>query len=230
MALAVLVFIAYSPVAPQSEPAELAGVVILSEDVQVSEPTIVQNSTDPGVCGELHSIQDVVVEPESRGLRHAIVVLRGETLSTTPVEPGRFVIDNRECRFEPHVAVATVGSTIEALNSDDVLHTVHLYGPIEVNLGLPIKHMRRSQRIDESGLFSVKCDVHGWMQAYVRVDTHPFHAVTDPDGAFRIGGVPPGEYTIEVWHETLGTIERQIRLVSGESASVLVEYGPQPSK
>jgi hypothetical protein len=70
----------------------------------------------------------------------------------------------------------------------------------------------------------VKCDVHGWMQAYIRVDPHPFHAVTDDQGSFRIRAVPPGEYTLDAWHETLGTLRRTVTVRSQRTTTVDFEY------
>ena len=66
----------------------------------------------------------------------------------------------------------------------------------------------------------VKCDVHGWMQAYIRVDDHPFHTVTDGSGFFRIADVPTGEYVLEAWHEKLGFNRRTVRIQDGETSTI----------
>lgn len=70
----------------------------------------------------------------------------------------------------------------------------------------------------------VKCDIHGWMQAFVRVDPHPFHAVSDAEGSFRIEGIPPGDYTLEAWHERLGTQELNVNVVAGRTETVAFEF------
>jgi hypothetical protein len=62
-----------------------------------------------------------------------------------------------------------------------------------------------------------KCDVHGWMNAYGAVLDHPFFAVSDGSGKFEIKGLPPGDYTIEAWHEKLGTQEQKITVGAKES-------------
>jgi hypothetical protein len=110
------------------------------------------------------------------------------------------VLDNRDCRFVPHVAVVTVGSRIEALNSDPLLHTVY-YGAVEANIALPIKGARIARVVERAGMIVVKCDVHGWMQAFLRVDPHPFHAVSAADGTFLIEGIPEGNYRLAAWPE-----------------------------
>jgi hypothetical protein len=95
-----------------------------------------------------------------------------------------------------------------------------------VNVSLPQKGARSERRLDRPGIYSVRCDVHGWMQATIRVDPHPFHAVTDARGAFRIDGVPEGRYTLEVWHEKLGTLSKEVE-VRGTDTTVDFEYSPK---
>ena len=77
-----------------------------------------------------------------------------------------------------------------------------------------------------TGIYSVKCDVHGWMQAYIRVDDHPYHAVTDARGKFRIEGIPPGTYTLELWHERLGPMEQEVTIPETGHTSIDIEYSP----
>ena len=73
------------------------------------------------------------------------------------------------------------------------------------------------------GLVTVKCDVHSWMRAYVFVSPGPFATVTGPDGSFAIEGLPPGEHAVRIWHETLGTAHRQVR-ISEAGAVVELEH------
>jgi len=196
---------------------------------ELPKATRLQNTTDPEVCSLGHTLEDLVVSTENRGVRYAIAAVRDvPSEATPPFEPGRLVLNNTECRFSPHAAVMVVGSTLEAVNSDPILHTTHLYGPAELNISLPVKGVRSERRLERTGLYTVRCDVHGWMQAIIRVDPHPFHAVTDESGAFRIDGVPEGRYTIEVWHEKLGSREREVEVEEGTTATVVIEYSMDP--
>ena len=77
-----------------------------------------------------------------------------------------------------------------------------------------------SRVLSQPGIYAVKCDVHGWMQAYVRVDPHPYHAVTDQAGRFRIEGVPPGGHAVEIWHERLGLREVEVSLFEAETTTL----------
>ncbi len=198
------------------------GTVRLSEGVEI-ELTHISNTTDPEICGEGQTLEDILLS-ESKGIENVIVTVRGAPVVES--EPETLVLDNAECRFEPHAAAITAGSTIEARNSDAVLHTTHLYGPTEINISLPIEGAKSSRTLDEPGMYVVKCDVHGWMQAFIRVDAHPFHDVTDSDGRFRIEGLPTGDYTLELWHEKLGPLEREVRIDATTPTSIEVEYTP----
>ena len=198
---------------------------VLFKGTPAPKPTRVENTTDPDHCGKVHSLEDILVDPRSRGVRNAIV-----SLTDPPLPPGykpppsRLVVDNRKCRFEPHVAVLTVGSVIEALNSDPIYHSVHLYGLKQLNVSL---HTSRSKLIElpnRPGFLIVKCDVHGWMQAYIRVDRHPFHAVTDADGRFRIEEVPAGAHRVEIWHERWGPQEHSVTVVADATSEVTITY------
>ena len=73
-------------------------------------------------------------------------------------------------------------------------------------------------------IIPVKCDQHGWMSAYIVVAEHPYYAVTDDRGAFRLRDVPPGRYTLEAWHEKLGTQTQTVTVGDGESASITFEF------
>ena len=73
----------------------------------------------------------------------------------------------------------------------------------------------------------VSDDVHPWKVAFVGVMTHPFFAVTAADGSFAIAGVPPGNYTIEAWHETLGTVTGRVTVGAAQGGTVRLELGIQ---
>ena len=202
----------------------LEGFVRFSGDV-LPQPTRVENSTDPSICGEMQDLEDLLVSTKNHGIMNVIVVVEGVPAEKTPpYQPSRLVLDNRECRFVPHVSVLTLGSTIVATNSDSVLHTEHYYGALGANAALPSKGATVTTTANSTGMIVVKCDVHGWMQAFIRVDAHPFHAVTGVNGNFRIANVPPGTYRLEIWHEKLGRQEKTILIEAGQTQTIQVEY------
>ena len=212
------------PVAPVVEGGILEGLVRLGGE-EMPQPTRVENTTDPEVCGLDHTLEDMVVAPQNRGLANVILSLAGvpeEKVPPFPVE--RLVLGNADCRFIPHASVLTVGSVIEAVNSDPILHTTHLYGPLEVNIALPFRGPSISRTVERPGMIIVKCDVHSWMQSFIRVDAHPFHAVSDTRGSFRIPDVPPGSYMLEAWHEKLGSQQKPVHIEAGKKVSVAIMY------
>lgn len=222
--LALSVLSGQAPVSPSGVPGAIEGVVVLAASLDLPQPQQVANSTDPEVCGRVKSLSDLLIS-ESRGIAHVIVSLTdvpAEEGAPTS-EPRRVVLDNRDCEFHPHSAVLRAGDTLEMRNSDKTLHTVHLYGPSEENVSLAFEGASVSRLLTSAGIYQVKCDVHGWMQAFLRVDAHRFHAVTDPKGAFQIPGIPAGSYTLEAWHERLGFQRVAVEVRVGETTSVELE-------
>ena len=129
-------------------------------------------------------------------------------------------IDQKECRYHPHVFGMRVGQNVEILNSDPTLHNIHAMpkANAEFNNGQPIQGMKMNHVFDKPEVMvPFKCDVHGWMNAYVGVLDHPYFAVTGADGSFTLKGLPPGTYTIEAWHEKLGTQTMSVTLGAKET-------------
>ena len=162
-------------------------------------------------CAEMHS------GPVTSG---ELVLGDGNTLGNVFVqilnppegdyEPPRrpVVIEQRGCVYAPRVVGVMQGQPLQFKNSDGILHNVHGLPKEnrEFNIGMPPTVTERSVTLNKpEPLFTVKCDVHPWMQSYVAVMTHPYFAVTDESGRFRLDNVPDGTYEIEAWHERLGT-------------------------
>lgn len=212
-----------STAAPGASAGALEGVVRLIGD-SIPGPTQVVNTTDPAVCGEAQSLEDLAVASPSGGVAHVIVSVTDVPEDRAPVTLDTLVLDNRDCRFVPHAAVVTVGSTIRALNSDSLLHTTHYYGALRGNISLPVAGLDVPRTARRPGIIVVKCDVHGWMQAFVRVDPHDLHAVTDTAGRYRIDGIPAGTYRVEFWHERLGRRVRDVTITAAGTASLDLGY------
>ena len=88
-----------------------------------------------------------------------------------------------------------VGQPLEIVNSDPTLHNIHAMpkGNAEFNNGQPIQGMKMTHTFTSPEVMvPFKCDVHGWMNAYVGVMDHPYFAVTDKDGKFELKSLPPG--------------------------------------
>jgi plastocyanin len=162
------------------------------------------------------------------GVRNAVVLLHSVDRFAS-VQPGRVVLDNIKCAFAPHVQVATVGSELLLKNSDPILHTVHArLGPQTLfNVGLP-KGRETTTILEKPGVVRIHCDVlHTWMSAAVVVTTTPYFAITNEQGFFLIDNLPPGEYRMELWHESLGRRIRTISLGEGSRLSLDVVFASE---
>ena len=118
------------------------------------------------------------------------------------------MLDQVGCRYIPHVQAATVGTRMALLNSDAVFHNVNANrlagtGTVQAfNLAMPFKGGKLPATLKVPGILKVRCDAgHTWMSAYVAVFDHPYFAVTDAQGRFKISDLPAGEHTVELWHE-----------------------------
>jgi hypothetical protein len=171
-------------------------------------------------CGTEVADERLVVG-ENGALQSAIVYL-------TDIKSGKAArldqpvkLDNRKCAFVPHVASATVGQTLEIHNSDPFLHDAHaLLGPRTLfNVAILPSRTVRQPLMDE-GLIHINCNVrHTWMHAYLYVSENPYHTVSDASGRFDLDTVPPGTWTLRVWHEMLGSQERHVKVLSGETST-----------
>src|SRR3989338_7992758 len=112
---------------------------------------------------------------------------------------------------------------LQIINSDATLHNVHAFAKNspEFNLGMPMKGMKLEKTFSNPEIMvKMKCDVHPWMTGYIGVLSHPFFAVTDDQGTFKIENLPPGEYTIEAWHETYGIQTQKITVSDGAPPAI----------
>ena len=132
-------------------------------------------------------------------------------------------LDQKGCRYTPHVFGVRAGQPIAIVNSDDTLHNVHAMS--EVNRPFNIGQIKAGVRNTKTFtarevMITFKCDVHGWMRAYAGVLDHPYFAVTSGGGKFELKEVPAGTYTIEAWHERLGVQTQMVTLADNESKTI----------
>ncbi len=137
------------------------------------------------------------------------------------------VMDQKGCRYTPHVFGVRVNQPVEIVNSDPTLHNIHATPKAnrEFNNGQPIQGMKMTHTFtSKEVMVPFKCDVHGWMNAYVGVLDHPYFAVTKADGAFSLASLPPGTYTIEAWHERLGAATQSVTIGPKETKEITFSF------
>ena len=135
-------------------------------------------------------------------------------------------LDQKGCHYSPHVLGIQVGQPLQVVNSDNTLHNVHAMPNAnrEFNQGQPVPGMKNSVTFTAPEvMIPFKCDVHGWMHAYVGVMDNPYFAVTQDGGKFELT-IPPGTYTIEAWHEKLGTQTQMVTVGAKETKDVAFTF------
>jgi plastocyanin len=136
-------------------------------------------------------------------------------------ETGRAVLDQRNETFVPHVLAITTGTTVDFPNSDRIYHNVFsLSKTASFDLGrYPMGHSK-SVRFDKPGIVRVFCEIHSHMSAFILVFSHPFFAMTDGDGRYRIDNVPPGNYSVIAWNEGAASDPAPVAVASGANAEL----------
>ncbi|MBI2933824.1 MAG: carboxypeptidase regulatory-like domain-containing protein [Planctomycetes bacterium] len=213
---------------PGDDAATVTGTVTFKGDAPKRKK--IKMEADPQ-CLALHDkpqlSEEAVVDKEGRVQWCFVYVkggLEGKTFET-PKEP--VVLQQKGCRYDPHVLGIMVGQDLTIHNGDPLMHNVHAIAKRngEFNFGQPKQGMETSRKFDNPEVMvKFKCDVHPWMSAWLGVLTHPYYAVTGADGKYEIKGLPPGKYTLEVWHETFGTKSEEFEVKAGETKTADFVY------
>jgi hypothetical protein len=164
-----------------------------------------QINKDPQICdpnGEKRRDLGRLIVGADSGVANAVVflkdVVKGKAMDLPAV---RQSLDQKNCRYEPHILLVPLRGTLQVKSSDPTLHTVHMSGAADYNLPF-FKDQVIQRTMNREGLVDVRCNAgHVWMNAEMMVVPHPYYAVTDQNGNFELTQVPPGEYEIVAWHE-----------------------------
>lgn len=187
---------------------------------------------DAAVCAkEDLPDESLVVNPDNKGIANIFVYLRKAPKSIDPSlkasKTPEVVFDNKGCRYIPRAAVARTDQMVRFISSDAVAHNIHTYtlGNPQQNFILQANDMKGTaiaMKATETLPMPVKCDIHPWMRGSLIVVDHPYAAVTDADGKFKMEGLPEGEHSFRVWHENPGYVEREwkVKVVAGKTTTV----------
>lgn len=172
--------------------------------------------------------EERVVVNSNQTLRNVFVYVKSPVPAGGAPAAGKVTIDQNGCQYRPHVMGIQVGQTLEILNSDtNVLHNIHSFGGPgnAFNMGQPGTGAVLTKTFEKPEVMvKLKCDVHGWMSAYVGVLEHPFFSVTDEKGEFHIPKLPAGEYTVEAWHEEYGAQEAKVTVGADGSGTAAFKF------
>lgn len=207
--------------------AVIAGRVTYEGAVPVREPI---NMGSDAAClkgSQSKALSESIIMNTNGSLRNVFVhVVSGiDRIFAPPETPVR--LEQRGCMYRPHVLGLLVGQPLLILNEDPTLHNVHGVSTRNppFNFGMSVVGQSSTRYFHQSEVMvKLKCDVHPWMASYVGVSTNPFFDVTGEAGGFVLKDLPPGDYVVEAWHETLGTVRQNVSVREGERVEIVLDY------
>jgi hypothetical protein len=192
----------------------LVGTIVYEGDAPQLKPLVSMGDAtvkDAAVCAAI-TVPDesLIVNGSNKGIQNAIIFLEKRPpfikpeLNDVPTQPVMF--DQKNCQFLPHVLAFRAGQPLLVVSDDSIPHNTHTSPKrndafnkvIGANdrTGVPCDYKKA-----ENTPVSVVCDYHPWMKAFHFPLDHPYFAVTDADGKFKIEGLPAGKHSFNVWHE-----------------------------
>jgi plastocyanin len=182
-------------------------------------------SNDPA-CEGMAS-KDMAVVVKDGKLANVLVRVRGNVPGAPPAPTTPVLVDQSKCTYVPRVQGAVAGQQVAFKNSDGTLHNVR--GVVGTKSAFNIAQPPSGAAVQkplpaDAEVVRLKCDVHPWMTAFVVTNPNPYFATTGADGAFSLQGLPPGTYTVEAWHESLGTKTAEVTVKDGAPAEVAFAF------
>jgi len=175
------------------------------------EQAKIDPKADAEFCGKHTILDESLVVADDNSLKNVVVWMHLASGDEPPpaVEPSDkpVVIDNKDCRFEPHISLVQAGQTLEVKNSDKIVHSslIDFFASPPISVTVPIGGKIAEKLLEEERLpNSVTCAIHPWMKGWVLVKEHPYFAVSDDKGEFTIRNIPPGDWNFRFWHEKAG--------------------------
>ena len=189
-------------------------------------------STAPGSAAELRVL---VKDHHGKSVADVVVLAipadpKNAHLAKPPVD----AVDQVDKQFVPYVKAVFVGSKVKFPNSDNIRHQVYSFSPAK-KFELPLYGGTDAPPVvfDKPGVVVLGCNIHDWMVGYIYVSETPFFAKTEAAGTASIADLPPGEYTVRIWHPSMEhgeeTTTRQVTLNADSPTSVSWEVGLKPA-
>jgi hypothetical protein len=184
----------------------------ITKDAQICDPDSKKTA----------DLERLIVGPQG-GVANAVVYLKNISSGKALELPEqRRHLDQKRCRYIPHILLVPENSSLSMMSSDATLHTIHMDGAATFNLPFPFPDRPTVRTMATPGIVHLRCNGgHVWMNAEMMVVAHPYYAVTDESGRFEFTGVPPGTYQIVAWHEGWGLAGKE------QAYDVLTEHSVQ---
>ena len=197
----------------------LKGKIILSGALPLRES--IEVKADPNVCG-LTFQEESFVNSGNKGVKNAVISLKSKSTAGSPVYPDDTVeITSKNCRLEPHVFMVRLQEPVKIKNLDSILHVLQFSTKDQVLFNLPLPAGGNIiKKINESGLIQVKCLIHPFMKSIIAVMDTPYYVLSDHDGSFQLPEIEPGKYLLSIWHESFGSMEKEIEIAPGRTLNL----------
>ena len=197
------------------------GRVLFDGEVPEAKPLAIPANAAIGCCPDGETVKAdnyALMVSKEGGIQNVVVTVKVEGAEVkVPEEP--YVMDQKGCRFIPHMLVVPKGATVAFLNSDETSHNVHLIPIANEDCNQTVTAGKRIERqFPIAEAIKVTCDMHTWMNSYVYVADATHWTKTDADGHFNFEGLPPGAHEVHFWHETLG--KKKATIMVGEDGQV----------
>lgn len=211
--------------------AVLRGKVTLQGTVPSPKEFELRRYPDRVFCGALsdgsgrRTLKEVTVGQDG-GLKDVVVVVEGVRRG----KPFTFMdaeVEANVCQFLPFVTVVSDKRQLTVTNRDPVSHDIQGYAydqaGVDIVLHRPslkasgtteLVHLVKGRKV-----FTMQCGMHPYMQNWGYAIDNPYYAVTDLDGSFSIGDLPPGTYNVKAWHPILGLQEREVTVEPNGTAT-----------
>jgi plastocyanin len=189
-------------------------------------PEKIDVTKDANICGADPKVSPSLVVGANKGIKDVVASLpsiqKGKALGKPEKPP---VLDQKSCEYHPYAQIIPVNTTLEITNSDDVLHNIKTSGGSKTSFNIAQPKFKRKLTVEFKNpeIVQVECNVHGWMHAIIVVEDNPYDALTDANGSFKITDVPPGKYTVKVWHSKLGEQTKEVTVGPKEEVKVAFE-------
>jgi hypothetical protein len=185
---------------------------------------------DKGVCAVNPPLPEerLIVDPKTKGIANIVVYLKKAPKTIHPnlkaSKEKQIVFDQKNCRFTPHVLLARTDQEILVKSDDPVNHNTHTHPFRNQELNFLVQPNDRAgvpvlYKEPEFLPTPVNCDLHPHMKAYWLIMDHPYMALTDAEGKFKIENLPEGDYEFTVWHEQVGYIEKALEVTIEKDAT-----------
>jgi plastocyanin len=206
----------------------VTGTIVFDGKVPEVKPLSIGAKQSNGCCTDPAAMDTtdmtLLIDAKSKGIANVVITLEVKD-AKVEIPKESMKLDQKGCRFSPHVLIAPVGATIEYLNSDKVSHNIHTYAVKNSTLNKTVAGGASSkQEVKKAEVIKVTCDLHPWMASYVYVTDATHWALSGADGSFTIEGVPAGKYKLTIWHEKLGKAKADVVVAEdGSSEAVAVK-------